>query len=119
MELVKEATTPANTQQSQALSQFVEFSWKATRGLVEETEAHVEQLVSRLVNTGRITPEEQSKLTGLVSQRMSDSRKRFLSNIDSHIQTAVEKISTLSRGEVEKLENDIARLEQKIAQLVR
>lgn len=117
MELVKETTTTTNTPQSQALSQFVEFSWKATRGLVDETETHVTQLVDRLVNTGKITPEEQAKLSSLVGQRMLDSRKRFLANIDTHVQTAVEKIVQLSKSEVEKLESDIIKLEQRLAQL--
>lgn len=117
MELTKETNTTANNPHSQALSQLIEFSWKATRGLVEETESHVNQLVDRLVDAGKITSEDRTKLSSLVTQRMADSRKNFLTTIDTHVRTAVEKIITLSSSEVAQLEKDITALEQKIAQL--
>ncbi|MCC7459807.1 MAG: hypothetical protein IT286_00770 [Proteobacteria bacterium] len=117
MELTKETNSTATSPHSQALSQLIEFSWKATRGLVEETESHVTQLVDRLVDAGKITSEDRARLTSLVAQRMSDSRKQFLNNIDAHVRTAVEKISALSMSEVEQLEQDIAKLEARVSQL--
>jgi polyhydroxyalkanoate synthesis regulator phasin len=117
MELMKDTNTSTNNQQSQALSQLIEFSWKATRGLVEETETHVSQLVGRLVDAGKITAEDRSKLSTLLGQRMADSRKNFLQTIDAHVKTAVEKITALSTSEVQQLEKDISALEQKVSRL--
>lgn len=117
MELMKDTNTATTSQHSHALSQLIEFSWKATRGLVEETEAHVSQLVDRLVDAGKISSEDRSKLSALIGQRMSDSRKNFLQTIDAHVKTAVEKITALSNSEVAQLEKDIAALEQKLTQL--
>lgn len=117
MELTKDTNTASNSQHSQALSQLIELSWKATRGLVEQTESHVAQLVDRLVDAGKISSEDRSKLSSLISQRMSDSRKQFLQNIDAHVRTAVDKIVALSSSEVQQLQKDIAALEQKVAQL--
>jgi polyhydroxyalkanoate synthesis regulator phasin len=117
MELTKETSTATSSPHSHALSQLIEFSWKATRGLVEETEGHVNSLVDRLVDAGKITAEDRSKLSSLIGQRMADSRKTFLQNIDAHVKTAVEKIAALSNSEVAQLEKDIAALEQKVSVL--
>ena len=48
MELTKESNIQSVSPHSQALSQLVELSWKATRGLVEETQAHVSSLIDRI-----------------------------------------------------------------------
>jgi polyhydroxyalkanoate synthesis regulator phasin len=117
MELTKETSTAPTSPHSHALSQLIEFSWKATRGLVEETEAHVATLIDRLVDAGKISSEDRSKLSSLIGQRMADSRKKFLQNIDTHVKTAVEKIITLSNSEVAQLEKDVVAFEQKITQL--
>ena len=63
MELMKDTNATSNTQHSHALSQLIEFSWKATRGLVEETESHVAQLVDRLVDAGKINSEDRTKIS--------------------------------------------------------
>lgn len=119
MELIKEiSNVTQNTQSTAALQQLVEFSWKATRGLVDSTEAHVQQLVEKLADTGRITSEERAKLSGLLKQRLNDSRKVFLLSIDDSIRTAVEKIAELSKKEVTELETSVAALEKRLAQLV-
>ena len=117
MELTKETNSTATSPHSQALSQLIEFSWKATRGLVEATQGHVNQVVDRLVDAGKITSEDRTKLSALISQRMADSRKTFLQNIDTHVRSAVEKITALSSSEVAQLEKDIAALEARIASL--
>jgi len=117
MELTKETNTSNSSPHSQALSQLVELSWKATRGLVEETQTHVSNLIDRLVDAGKLSAEDRTKLSSLINQRMADSRKTFLQNIDGHVKTAVEKIAALSSSEVVQLEKDIAALEQRVAQL--
>ena len=118
MELIKETSTNSlNTPSSTALQQFVEFSWKATRGLVDATETQVEQLVEKLSDTGRISPEQKAKLSTLVGQRLSDSRNTFLTTIDQHIKTATEKLAELTTQELTKLEATVAQLEKRVSQL--
>lgn len=118
MELVKDTSnTSTSPQHSHAVSQLVEFSWKATRGLVEATENQVQQLVDRLVTAGKISAEERTRLVTLIDTRLTDSRKRFLQTIDAHVRTAVEKLSALSEQEINSLQASVADLEKRIQQL--
>ncbi len=116
MELItKETNSTSNAGQSAVISQLVEVSWKATRGLVEQTENQVDKLVSQLADAGKISSEERTKLSALINARMADSRKQFLDSIDTHVRTAVEKLVQLNEEEVTRLQTTVANLERKIS----
>lgn len=120
MELIKNTSsngTNTNSNHSNALQQLIEVSWKATRGLVDSTESEIAQLIEKLGSAGKISSEEKTQLAMLVSKRLTDSRKRFLSTVDQQVKTAVQKITSLIEDEVQGLEKSISSLEQKIKQL--
>ncbi|MCB0326208.1 MAG: hypothetical protein KDD52_01185 [Bdellovibrionales bacterium] len=119
METVRVNTpNPSETRSKEtALRDFVRFSWKATRGLVNQTENDIKKLVSALGNTGKITTDQEQKLIEQLSVRMKESRKQFENEIEGHIDTTVLKISKLYQEEISSIEASIAKLEQQFQNL--
>ncbi|MEZ4845750.1 MAG: hypothetical protein R2877_01900 [Bdellovibrionota bacterium] len=89
MELTKETNSTATSPHSQALSQLIEFSWKATRGLVKKQDMNWKWSI--VLSMPAKSPPQSCRLSALISQRMADSRKTFLQNIDTHVRSAVKK----------------------------
>ncbi|MEZ4703764.1 MAG: hypothetical protein R3A11_00940 [Bdellovibrionota bacterium] len=100
-----------------ALRDFVRFSWKATRGLVDKAESDVKKLVTALSKSGKITPEQEQQLFQQVYARMKDNRVKFEQDIEGHIQNTVSKITKIYQDEIYAIEQNIDRLEKKFQNL--
>lgn len=96
------------------LPDFVRFSWKASRGLIDKPENHVSYWSDRLPKTGKLTPEQVTKLADFISNRTVEAHKRFLSTVDRSISQAVAKIANLTQEEVSKIEDKLQNFSNRV-----
>jgi polyhydroxyalkanoate synthesis regulator phasin len=101
------------------LRDFVRFSWKATRGLTGAAEVEGESLVRKMVDIGRVTPEQGDRLMAMLRNRMVDSRRTFERRVDGSIRQAVEKVAEISARELTRVTERIAELEKRLERLPR
>lgn len=103
-----------NRKKDTALTDFVRFSWKATRGLIDNPEEHVPYWNERLGRTGKLTPEQIKTLAQFISQRTEDAHARFKSNVNDSILEAVNKIADLTEQELNKIDKKLDMISDKI-----
>lgn len=103
-----------NRKKDTVLTDFIRFSWKATRGLIDNPEDHVPYWNDRLGRTGKLTNEQVSLLSEFISTRTTDAHSRFMSNVNDSILEAVNKIADLTAQELTKVEAKLDRIEEKL-----
>ncbi|MEZ4820074.1 MAG: hypothetical protein R3A45_09340 [Bdellovibrionota bacterium] len=104
-----------NRKKDTVLTDFVRFSWKATRGLIDNPEEHMPYWNDRLGRTGKLTNDQVGLLSEFISTRTSDAHARFMSNVNESILEAVNKIADLTQQELSTIEQKLDQIEQKIA----
>ncbi|MFH1018758.1 MAG: hypothetical protein V1798_11350 [Pseudomonadota bacterium] len=93
------------------------FSWKATRGLASEAETEGNDLVRRMVDVGRVTPEEGERLLATLRGRMKVSRHVFEDKVDSSVRKAMEKLAAISGRELTRISEQIGEMERRLERL--
>lgn len=99
------------------LRDFVRFSWKATRGLTTAAETEGRELIRRMTETGRITPEEEERLLKGLLGRMQESRRHFETRVDSAVRKAVERLNEISTRELTSLQAQVVDVERRVGEL--
>jgi polyhydroxyalkanoate synthesis regulator phasin len=99
------------------LRDFVRFSWRATRGLTTAAETEGRELIRRMTETGRITPDEEERLLKGLLGRMNASRRSFEERVGASIQQAVDRIHEISTRELASLETQISSVERRVTEL--
>ena len=99
------------------LTDFIRFSWKATRGLIDNPQDHVPYWNDRLHRTGKMTPEQVKQLSSFISTRTSDAHLRFRDTVNESITEAVQKIANLTQEELTKIESKLDRLVERVQKL--
>jgi polyhydroxyalkanoate synthesis regulator phasin len=99
------------------MADFVRFSWKATRGLIDNPENHVPYWTEKLGRSGKMTPEQVDQLSEFIEVRTKEARENFLANTDQNIQQTVKKLSALTQQELDKMNAKLDRIEARLAKL--
>jgi|GEM_PF-3842361 len=103
-----------NRKKEMILTDFVRFSWKATRGLIDNPEEHVPYWNDRLGRTGKLTPEQVDLLSQFIHTRISSSHTHFLSTVNETIEETVHKLAEMTEQELDALDQKITRMNEKI-----
>lgn len=106
-----------NRKKDTVLTDFIRFSWKATRGLINNPEDHVPYWSDRLTRSGKLTPEQVSQLSSFISERTHQAHDRFMETISETITEAVNKMADLTDQELTKIEDKMNRLSDRIDRL--
>ncbi len=99
------------------LRDFIRFSWRATRGLTTAAETEGRELIRRMTETGRITPEEEERLLKNLLGRMHASRRRFEAKVDATVRQTMERIAEISTRELARLETQVSEAEARVSEL--
>jgi polyhydroxyalkanoate synthesis regulator phasin len=99
------------------LRDFVRFSWRATRGLASAAEAEGNDLVRRMVDVGRLSPDEGDRLLATLRSRMNVSRQVFERRVDLSVRKAVEKMQEISERELARLAAQVGELEKRLERM--
>jgi len=100
------------------LRDFVRFSWRATRGLTNLAETEGRELVRRMTDMGRLTPEEGERLLKSLEVRMRRSRETFERKVEVSVRHAVERLQEISSRELSTLAAQATRLEERLEALL-
>jgi polyhydroxyalkanoate synthesis regulator phasin len=100
------------------LQDFIRFSARAARGLGNIAEEEGRELIGRMVEINRITPEEGEKLLNTLLARMKSSKVVFEQRVESSVTRAYEKLSGISTRELDSIKTKIDNLDQRINSLV-
>lgn len=101
------------------LRDFVRYSWRATRGLTSAAESEGETLVQRMVDLGRLTPEQGARLLSALAHRMQQSRADFEQRVDEAVRQAVNRLGEVSMRELSRMSQAAAELDARIEKRVR
>ncbi|HLG19064.1 MAG TPA: hypothetical protein VI895_04515 [Bdellovibrionota bacterium] len=96
------------------LRDFVRLSWRATRGLTTVAEAEGRDLVRKMTELGRVTPEEGDRLLGTLLSRMQRSQVIFEQRVDSSVRKAMDRLNELSTRELGRMGDQASRLERRL-----
>ena len=100
------------------LEDFIHYSMRAVRGLGSIAEEEGRELVRRMVEIGRVTPDEGEKLLATLLYRMSKSKGLFEKRVEEIVNRAVERLSKVSSKEIETLKERISVIDRRIDNLV-
>jgi polyhydroxyalkanoate synthesis regulator phasin len=120
METITAKTTEQETRLNRReaiLRDFIRFSWRATRGLTSAAETEGRELIRRMTETGRITPEEEERLLKNLLGRMNDSRKNFEERVGMAVRQTIDRIHQISTRELASLGTQISDVERRVSDL--
>jgi polyhydroxyalkanoate synthesis regulator phasin len=100
------------------LQEFVRYSLRAARGLGNVAEEEGKELVKKMVEVEKITPEEGDKLLNTLLTRMQTSKNVFERRVEESVTKATEKLSSISSRELDGTKERIANIDQRIGNLV-
>ena len=83
-------------------------------GITSMTKDKIEELAKEIVGEGKLSEEEGRKLVEGLLKQADEARKDLEDRVEKLVKSALEKLDIPSRGEVEKLEERIKKLETQI-----
>ena len=83
-------------------------------GITSMTKDKIEELAKEIVGEGKLSEEEGRKLVEGLLKQADEARKDLEDRVEKLVKSALEKLDIPSRGEVEKLEERIKKLEIQI-----
>jgi len=83
-------------------------------GITSMTKDKIEELAKEIVGEGKLSEEEGRKLVEGLLKQADEARKDLEDRVEKLVKSALEKLDIPSRGEVEKLEERIKKLETQV-----
>lgn len=108
---------PKLSRRETVLRDFVRFAWRATRGLTTAAESEGKELIRRMEESGRVSPEQSQYLVNQMSGRMNDSRHHFEETVSKSIDKVVMQMNEISTRELNSLNEQISNLERRLNDL--
>jgi len=100
------------------LEDFIQYSLRAVRGLGSIAEEEGRELVRKMVEIGRVTPEEGERILNALLYRMNSSKELFHKKVEETVHQTVNRLSSVSSREVDSLRTRLNSIDQRIQNLV-
>jgi polyhydroxyalkanoate synthesis regulator phasin len=99
------------------LRDFIRFTWRVSRGLSTGAESEGRELVSRMVMTGKVTPEQGEQLIAALAAKMNAGRQAFESRVETIVRETVKKVEAVAEKEVGRISEQLATVEKRLERL--
>lgn len=96
---------------------FVKEIWTGTIDAISKTEEDVKGFINKMVERGRLTPEEGKKLVNDLLSKISENREKVEKRASERIEKTLHLINLPSKNEVEKLSKKVTSLTRRVNKL--
>ena len=96
---------------------FVKEMWTNAVDAIYKTEDEVKTFINKMVERGKMTPEEGKKIITELKGKFNDNRKKIEKRANESLEKAMHRINLPTKTEVESLGKRIATLTKKVNKL--
>lgn len=99
------------------LPDFMKEIWTGTIDVISKTEQDVKDFINKMVERGKLTPEEGKKIISDLLSKVSENRAKIEKRAGESIEKTLHLINLPSKNEVEKLSKKVTSLTRRVNKL--